>query len=272
MKKTAIVTTVLFLFLFPSGVFGSEPVVPKETTKFRITIIYDNYSVDRRLTADWGFSCLVEGGERTILFDTGRTPEVFFHNCEQLAVDLKQIDCVVLSHNHRDHTGNLFAILKIKSELEVFAPDTFPSRYIEKIENEGATARLVSEPLEICGGVFLTGPMGGAVREQSLLIDGRDGMAILSGCAHPGIVSVARRALEIVPGKIELVAGGFHLLNHPRAYIEKTVVRLKSLGVNVAAPCHCTGRWALTMVEEVFGKDYARAGAGSVFEFPRKNP
>ena len=60
--------------------------------KFTVTILYDNTAFARGTEADWGFSCFVEGSGKTILFDTGTKPEVFFHNVEALGVDLSQVE------------------------------------------------------------------------------------------------------------------------------------------------------------------------------------
>src|SRR4030042_3456916 len=58
----------------------------------RFTILYDNYLYKEGTKADWGFSCLIEGTERTILFDTGTQPQILMHNVEVLGVDLKKGD------------------------------------------------------------------------------------------------------------------------------------------------------------------------------------
>ena len=41
------------------------------------TVIYDNTSSSPEYEADWGFTCLIEGKEKTILFDTGKKPDIF---------------------------------------------------------------------------------------------------------------------------------------------------------------------------------------------------
>ena len=70
----------------------------------RITILYDAFGMPSGLTKDWGFSALIEYCGKTILFDTGNNAEVFMHNVGALKVDLSNLDFVVLSHRHGDHT------------------------------------------------------------------------------------------------------------------------------------------------------------------------
>ena len=73
----------------------------------RITILYDSTSFDNRLTADWGFSALIEYGAFTLLFDSGANGEILKGNAALLGIDLTAIDAIVLSHEHRDHTGGI---------------------------------------------------------------------------------------------------------------------------------------------------------------------
>ena len=69
----------------------------------------------------WGFSCLVEVGNRKILFDRGADKEAFFANLQQLRVSLEEITDVVFSHKHSDHVAGLQEILgKMKESSAVF--------------------------------------------------------------------------------------------------------------------------------------------------------
>lgn len=76
------------------------------------------------LLAEHGLSMLVtvyEGKEKhAILFDTGYNKIGVPHNLEQLKVDLRDIEAIVLSHGHMDHTGALYAILdKISGTIPI---------------------------------------------------------------------------------------------------------------------------------------------------------
>lgn len=67
------------------------------------------------LVAEHGLSLLITVyfGEkrRTVLFDTGYSQVGVPHNLKRLGVDLKEIDAIVLSHGHMDHTGSLSVLL-----------------------------------------------------------------------------------------------------------------------------------------------------------------
>ena len=71
----------------------------------KITILYDN-SANPGLKSGWGFSCLVDSGQK-ILFDTGDNGEKLMYNFEKLNIDPKSVDKVVLSHNHWVHVDGL---------------------------------------------------------------------------------------------------------------------------------------------------------------------
>ena len=107
---------ILFIALSPilagmSGDIDGAEEGLKDPVKF--TILYDNYLHKEGTKVDWGFSCLIEGTEKTILFDTGTQPEILLHNVNVMGVDLKKVQQIVISHNHGDHTGGLSDVLKI---------------------------------------------------------------------------------------------------------------------------------------------------------------
>lgn len=70
-----------------------------------ITDIYDNYPAQAGFTTAWGFVCVIQGTDKTILFDTGSDGAVLLANMAKAGIDPDVIDLVVLSHQHWDHTG-----------------------------------------------------------------------------------------------------------------------------------------------------------------------
>ena len=90
------------------------------------------------------------------------------------------------------------------------------------------------------------------------------GLVIVTGCAHPGIVEMVRRAKEVTAGEVALVMGGFHLGRASRGQIEDIIAEFRRLGVRQVAPCHCTGEKARAILEKHFGSNYLRIGAGAV--------
>ncbi|GAH88005.1 unnamed protein product, partial [marine sediment metagenome] len=65
----------------------TEDISISATKNLTITIIYDNNPYNEELETRWGFSCLVEGLEKTILFDVGGEGSVLLKNMEKLKID-----------------------------------------------------------------------------------------------------------------------------------------------------------------------------------------
>jgi len=88
----------------------------------QITIIYDAFGTDPKMTKDWGFSALVEIAGKRILFDTGDNAEIFAANVKAKGVDLTKLDFVVLSHRHSDHMAGLNHVLSVNPGVVIYAP------------------------------------------------------------------------------------------------------------------------------------------------------
>jgi len=82
-----------------------------------ITVSYDNNPYNKRLTTAWGFSCVIKGTEKIILFDTGGDGSILVTNLEELDINPREIDLVVLSHIHGDHVGGLPSFLEKNPEV-----------------------------------------------------------------------------------------------------------------------------------------------------------
>ncbi|MFA5101478.1 MAG: MBL fold metallo-hydrolase, partial [Candidatus Omnitrophota bacterium] len=76
-----------------------------------IKVLYDKNTTNKKLHTGWGVSFLIDD---TILFDTGEKGESLLENMRSLGVDINKIEAVVLSHDHWDHTGGLWDLLKMK--------------------------------------------------------------------------------------------------------------------------------------------------------------
>jgi 7,8-dihydropterin-6-yl-methyl-4-(beta-D-ribofuranosyl)aminobenzene 5'-phosphate synthase len=142
----------------------------------RITTLSENTVTGRMgLLAEWGLSILVEVDNLNILLDTGQSVSTV-HNANALGVDLSQIEKIILSHGHYDHTGGLREVLtRTKKEMEIIAhPEMWASKYgynpnegryiyigipfqREMLENLGASFRLTPEPVWLTENVVTSG-------------------------------------------------------------------------------------------------------------------
>lgn len=244
---------------------GTAPAItptlsPTAMGDLKLTILYDNTASDPRLKSDWGFAALVEYGDRTLLFDTGANGSILLDNMRQLGVDPRSIEAVIISHEHSDHTGGLNALLGTGIRPTVYVPSTFSPLFKSQV---GAQTKLVevTDALEILPGVHTTRPVGSIV-EQALVVETRDGTVVITGCAHPGVVEMVRQAQEVVPGKIALLAGGFHLLNMSKSQVQPIIAELRQLGVGKVLPTHCTGDAAIALFRAEYGENYIEGGVG----------
>jgi 7,8-dihydropterin-6-yl-methyl-4-(beta-D-ribofuranosyl)aminobenzene 5'-phosphate synthase len=226
-----------------------------------LTIVYDNNAYDPRLRTEWGFACWVQYGETILLFDTGGDGSILLNNLSTLGLVPQDVDVVVLSHIHGDHTGGMESLLGTGVRPDVYVPVTFPTRYKNQLR-ELVTVHEVSEPQEILPGIYTTGKMGVNIPEQGLVLKTTQGLVVITGCAHPGIAQMVRRAKDVGQDDIHLVLGGFHLGGASPAQVRQICETFRELGVQSVAPCHCTGERAMEIFATEFGDDYVAAGVG----------
>ncbi|MDX9952765.1 MAG: MBL fold metallo-hydrolase [Anaerolineae bacterium] len=230
-----------------------------------LTVVYDNVAVDARLRADWGFGCVVQGPEQTLLFDTGRNGEILLENMRALGLNSQAVSAIVLSHAHNDHTGGLARFLAENPRVTVYMLASFPTGIKATVREAGATLVEVEESMPLSPWAYSTGNLGGLVPEQALVLDTPRGSVVVSGCAHPGIAAAVRQAQTLVNREVALVLGGLHLLEADTVRITAVIAELQALGVQSVAPSHCTGAKAMSAFAEAFGAAYRSSGAGQRF-------
>ena len=141
-----------------------------------ITLSENSAPAKINLIAEWGLSFLLRTKNNTILFDAGRNISAYY-NAQLLGIDLNEIDKIVLSHSHSDHTGGLRYILERmdkRKEIEIIAhPDIWSERYArydneknkyvgipflqEELKKYGAYFHLTRESIEISKEMITSG-------------------------------------------------------------------------------------------------------------------
>jgi 7,8-dihydropterin-6-yl-methyl-4-(beta-D-ribofuranosyl)aminobenzene 5'-phosphate synthase len=231
-----------------------------------ITVIYDNSPYKAGLETGWGFSCLIRGTERAVLFDTGGDGATLLANMKKLGISPGETDMVVLSHIHGDHVGGLTRFLEKNPNVSVFVPRSFPGDFKRQIEHHGAHVVEVQKSMKICKVVYSTGELGSDIKEQSLIIHDKRGLMIVTGCAHPGIVTVVNRAKYLFRRDVFILVGGFHLFKKSNVELKKVVAGLKKAGVQYIGPCHCSGDKAAEVLKGIYKKNYIKVGVGRVIQ------
>lgn len=246
------------------GEKGYSQVVVRALT---IIVTYDNNPYKEGLSTAWGFSCLIRGTEKTILFDTGGRGSLLLANMTSLGIDPEEIDAVVISHIHGDHVGGMEALIERNRRVIVYLPASFPASFKRGLGSYGVKIVEVHGPRRICEGVYSLGELGSWLKEQSLVIHTDGGLIVITGCAHPGIVKIVSRGKDLIGGDVLLVMGGFHLGGESRSGLEKIIERFKELGVKNVGPCHCSGDLARKMFQQAYGEHYIRVGVGRTITF-----
>jgi 7,8-dihydropterin-6-yl-methyl-4-(beta-D-ribofuranosyl)aminobenzene 5'-phosphate synthase len=101
-------------------------------------------------------------------------------------------------------------------------------------------------------------------------VDGADRTVVITGCAHPGIVEMVRGAQAVVPGKISLLLGGFHLGAVDKSQAQSIATELRRLGVERILPTHCTGDVAISVFRSEYADSYVAGGVGRTVLSPAK--
>ncbi len=285
----------------------------KLVSLLRIYVLADDYAgYGNRYWGQHGLSLLIEIKRenvwKRILFDTATSHEPILHNLQIMKKDL-DVDYIVLSHNHYDHTGGLLGILReMKKEVPVIAhPEIFKKayaasqdlRYIgaplgleESAEKLGAIWTLSREPVQILPGVFTLGEIpleerekwerdsgdmyyleNGEIKEDYMVDETGlamltpEGLVVIGGCSHPGIVSMIKRASKMSgEGQLRAVIGGFHLINASTDRIQTTVNSFREIGVQEIYAGHCTGLQAECAFEKDFGNKFHKLHTGMLIE------
>ncbi len=267
----------------------------------KISCVVDNMAgFHSNFYAEHGISLLVEKNNENILMDTGNTPTVLEHNLDLMRIE--SVDKLVLSHGHQDHTGGISAVPLLKENKTKFymhpqaltpkyAVHDDESRYIgfpknihpDKLSMKwdqitettkiGSNIWVFNQVEEHCNfenipsylkikknDEFFKDPFND---EINLVIKTDNGLVVLSGCAHRGIVNILYSVKQYFQDEIYGVIGGSHLVQATPQRIEKTVEEFKKFNPQIIALGHCTGFKALCRFSKECGDEFIPLSSGA---------
>ena len=212
----------------------------------------------------WGLSFLIDDD---ILFDAFGDARVLMGNLRRFKVDIGKIRQVVVSHEHWDHVEGLRPLLAQKPGLKIYLPHHADFVLKDKIRVWGGDVVEVSGSARLKDGVHVSGEIIGRyadkdMPEQAVVLETREGLVVIAGCAHPGIVTIVNSVKKAFRKPVHGVIGGFHLKNRTVEEIGLEAARLKAAGVDMVVPLHCTGARAEKVFKQVFGSGCLLAREG----------
>lgn len=252
-----------------------------------------------------------ETSEKQILYDTSTAAAPILHNLNILGKSLGGVSAIFLSHCHYDHTDGLAGILdalgrpiSIVAHPEIFRPcfEINPDgiRHIgivgqsrSELEEKGAVFTLTKQPLNLMTGVTTTGEIerltafeeledlytiinGDVVQDHerddmSVILNFPEGLVIVTGCCHAGIVNTMEHAKKISGvDKVYAVVGGLHFTDASEEKVEKSIEALREVDWVFAG--HCTGFDGIRRMADVLGERLAVFHTGSEIRFPVEDP
>ena len=277
--------------------------------ELRITTLSENTASMGNFLAEWGLSILVETDKANILLDTGKGISASYNadtlGIDLNKIDRIVLSHGHLDHTG----GLRQILRKMRKEVEIIAhPDIWAAKYArrqgeadryigipfqrQELESLGASFNLTTEPVKITDSIMTTGeiPMVTDYEEidrdvfvkgdngwqpdrllddQALIINTEQGLVVILGCAHRGIINTLYHAQQLTGVKqIHTVVGGSHLSRASEEQTWLTIATLKELGVQRLGLCHCTGLTKATLLAQEFGDNFLFNNAGMTIKLP----
>lgn len=242
----------------------------------KLKVLVDNNTyIDQYYCGEPAVSYYIEDEDVSLLLDVGYS-DLFLKNAAALGIDLENINTIVISHGHDDHTRGLkdYFEQKYKNNISIIAhPDAFKEKIIDGFKicspileeelKDKCNLILSKEPIKVSKHITFLGeippinnfeirkPIGIQIvgdtsvddyvlDDTALVYESKNGIYIITGCSHSGICNIIEYAKKVCKDNRVLgVIGGFHLFQ-VNEQVNKTVDYLKHNDLKELYPCHCT--------------------------------
>lgn len=264
------------------------------------TVIEDASAEHKGLRHEHGLAFHLAMDDVTLLFDCGAS-DAILSNAGLLGIDLEKIGMVAISHAHYDHAGGFRAIAAGSGvERLLTGPGFFRPKYSLQgcrhtylgVDFDADFLKSLKIRHEICQDTLRLGESCWAVggfatrhpvetppeklrllengafapdrfaEEICLAIRSEDGLAMVVGCSHPGVVSMVETVQERLGLPVRSLWGGTHLVNASQERLAFNRDSLLRLGVRRVGLCHCTGDGLLESLAADERFDFCRLRCG----------
>jgi len=262
--------------------------------EIRITVLVENTVYQGGLRGEHGLSVWVETNGKRILFDTGQTDLLLDNakalgidiaHADAIVLSHGHYDHVggldrvldlapqarvylhpmALEPKFSNSKGSVREIGvasamrdrlrdRIRSDKGMYTPATTP--LLPGATVTGQIPRV--SRFEDTGGQFFLDAKcekpDGLLDDQALFLDCAEGLVVVLGCAHAGVVNTLKHIRQIDPDKkIHGVLGGMHLVNASDTRVQQTIDALRRLEIDRVGPAHCTGPQAARQLWNALG-------------------
>ena len=241
----------------------------------KLKVLVDNNTfIDKYYLGEPAVSYYIEDEDSKILFDTGYS-DAFIKNAKSMGINLKEINKIVISHGHNDHTGGLKYLfeniddknVELIAHTECLNEKVCDNEYIgtsmtkEELE-QVCNLKLTKNPLKISKNIIFLGEIPqsnnfekreiiGKCNKSGKMLDdiikddtaivykSKKGLFIITGCSHSGICNIIEYAKKICnENRVYGVIGGFHLFD-VNEKLNETIQYFKKIKPELLYPCHC---------------------------------
>lgn len=256
----------------------------------RITCLIDNNPSAQQpeLLTEHGLSFYIEWEEQKVICDVGNSA-LFAQNATQLGIPLSEVQQLVLSHGHKDHTGGLTQFVESNEKAEIIAAQALMKYHYYSLRHERKRDISTNRPLlqrstqfspvnksvwinaymavvftpkhpHECpkANHFLTVNDGIGERkdlfehEIALVIKQQDGLIIVSSCSHNGVLNTIEACQTFMDcSKVNYFIGGMHLIDGAGDDIAHIIQEIRNNypGTQFVTG-HCTGQEAIKKLQQ----------------------
>ena len=239
----------------------------------KIIPLVENVVYTHGIKAEHGLCIYIETDSTKILFDTGQSG-LFLENAKRLHISIEDIDVLILSHGHYDHTGGLYEFIAQNTKAVIYAkkdictpkfhadgrtigtpykPEMLENRmtYLDSITHIDSQLSIIPNisiyfELDTHFSKMFVQSLDGLIEdtftdELFVVLHSSESISIITACSHRGITNICKTAQEIFKKPIYSVIGGFHTKDADNLQYELISQFCNTNAISYIGVCHCTG-------------------------------